>query len=177
MVSVLDEAVLVDAAEALSGRWDPATESDDERRRRLVACAQLVLYAEQRGLHLTALRASHAAAGDDVWLRAAVDPLEDVSDGPGDADVDALASIYEDDTLSATAAQQLARCMLDDAVQCLVIHAKHTLRHSRDGDLPSRLLLLEPAAAVDQLDLAPGEEPRALPPALASVAEPWWLPT
>jgi hypothetical protein len=176
MVSVLDAAVLQDAATALSGSWDPASEADDDRRARLLACAQLVLYSGQRGLRLTALRSAHAAAGDSVWLRASVDPLEDLGGGPGDADVDALASLYEDDTLPTDAAHQLARCMLDDNVRCLITHAKHSLRHSRDGDLPSRLLLLEPAAAVEQLDLAPGEEPRDLPPALAGV-EPWWRPT
>ncbi len=176
MVSVLDREVLADAAVALGGAWSPAEEPDGERRARLVSCAQLVLYGARRGLLLTATADARASISGAAWVLAVVEELEAIGGGPSDADVAGLAGIYEDDTLPTESARQLARSVLDERVRCLVAHAKGTLRHSRDGDLPARLLLLEPEAAVDQLDLAPGELPDELPPALDGV-EPWWLPT
>lgn len=175
MVSVLDREVLADAAVALGGVWSPSTEQDDERRVRLVSCARLVLYASRRGLLLTAMPEARASVSGASWVLAMVEDLEALGDGPSAADVDGLATIYEDDTLPPGAAQQLARCVLDDRVRCLVAHATKTLRHSRDGDLPARLLLLEPEGAVEQLDLAPGEHPDELPPAFAG-SDSWWLP-
>lgn len=175
MVAVMSEAVVADTAVAIGGGWSPAAEPDPGRRARLIACARLALYAPSRGLRLTALGTSLVAARDDSWLMSAVEDLDEVSDGPGDADIDALAGIYMDDAVGGKEARELARCILDDAVGALITSSKHDLRHSRDGDLPARLLLLEPEAAVGQLDLAPGERPRDLPAMLSPEME-WWVP-
>lgn len=176
VVSVLDRGVLADAATAFGVGWTPESEVDEGRRTRLVSCAQLVLYSAQRGIRLVALEKSRSELRGNLWLLATIDVVEDLSGSPGDADIEALAGIYRDDTLESDAAFQLAYCMLHERVQCLIVHDKHALRHSRDGDLPSRLLLLEPFVAVAELDLAPGEQPQDLPPHLSDV-EPWWLPT
>jgi len=177
MVSVLDEEVLADAAAALGGAWRPADEADPDRRDRLLSCARLLLYSSRRGLRLMATAEARASVSGAQWVLATVEDLADLGDETSAADIEGLADLYVDDALPPDAARQLATCVLDDRVRCLIANAKKSLRHGRDGDLPERLLLLEPEAAVAQLDLATGEQPSALPPALAGETTSWWVPS
>lgn len=182
-VALLDPEVLSDLAAALSGSWRPSAEADATRRGELLAAALLRLYAEhERGWFLVATTIGHRPLPADeatAWSAGFIPPLDSFEDAPTPSDVTGLAGLLErDDGLDPGRADTLALAVLCDPVSLLVTREPRAYRHQRTHDVPGRLEIVDAAAAVARLGLAPGTMPFAPPAPGTALAEgePWWVP-
>lgn len=206
LVVLLDPGVLHDVAVSLSGVWHPDDEVDGERRSRLVATARLRLYggdADRSGWHLvtTAAASLHAAAlrADDLdaadpgraggaeappsldttWSAGFVPALESFDDAPEAGDVDTLTALLRTESdLDDDVARTLALALLCEPVHLVVTREPDAYAHRRPDDLPERLEIVDPEAAVARLELQAGEAAWTGPPAGSALADgdAWWVP-
>jgi len=184
VVVLLDPGVLRDVAQALSGSWHPGEESDDVRRRQLVAAARLRLYgfdADRSGWRLVTTAIAHdkaRARGDADWSAGFIPALEGYEDAPPVAEVSSLATLLRrDEDLDGEVANTLALALLCDAVGVVVTRDPLAYRHRRPNDLPPRLEIATPEDLVDRLELRGGEQAWAdLPWGSIPGGDAWWVP-
>jgi hypothetical protein len=182
-VVLVDAGVARDMASALTGVWSPETGRNRARSAELVAAARLRLYGDRdrSGWYLMTTRPAAAVAlrrGDADWSVGMLPVAEDFEDAPAPAEVAALAEMYRrEQSVPGEAAYSLALAMLYPPVQLLVARLPREFRHQREGDLPARLEVLEPAEAVERLDIAPGEQPMVALPigSMLDRGDPFWL--
>jgi hypothetical protein len=183
-VVLLDAGVVRDIAAALTGYWTPDLEESTERRANVLAAARIRLYGDRdrSGWTLCTTAAALDSAlkrGDADWSVGMLPTIESFDDAPAAADVESLVALYRQDAdIDAEAATTLATALLHDAISIVVARVPRQFRHDREGDLPERLRLLDPAEAVGELHIGPGEASQVSMPigsALAAQAA-WWTP-
>jgi hypothetical protein len=182
-VVLIDAGVARDMASALTGVWTPESGRNRARTEELVAAARLRLYGDRdrSGWYLMTTRPGAEAArkrGDADWSVGMLPVAEELEDAPAPAEVAALAEMYRrDQRVPADGAYSLALAVLYGPVDMLVTRMPRSFRHQREGDLPSRLEVLDPNEAVERLEIAPGERPMVSLPigSMLDRSDPFWL--
>ena len=180
---LLDTSVVRDVADALDGRFDPATDPDPVRRERLVAAARLRMYGERdrSGWYVVTYhdaKRSAEARGDAAWSVGFLPDLSTFEDAPPATDVEALVGEYLHVGIDVEPAHALAYAVLYQPVEALVTEEPHRYHHAREFDLPDRLEILSSSTAFERFRIPAGEEPVLGPPPgspLESGAH-WWVP-
>jgi hypothetical protein len=180
---LLDAGVLRDVADALDGRWRPASEPDPVRRERMIAAARVRLYGERdrSGWYVVTYREARASAlkrGDTDWSVGFLPDLSRFDDAPSETDLQALARMHLESGMEAETGLALAYAVLYEPVRALVTAAPNRFRHGREFDLPERLAILSPAEAFAEMGISAGEQAPLDPPPGSALADGphWWVP-